>query len=426
MNIKKIRVIVPLLLSTALCLSTAGCSADGAFAFLSKESKEEGDPLLPDNSQSSSREGEKTDSEEIVIIEEQQDPVEGTAEKGTEGLSGFHYDQIPEEERKVYEQLYTGISERKSEFYITADSAENVGPALRALLADHPEFFWLTGSASIYGFPGPGIKRITLEFNIDPADIDSQQALIEAEAAGYLGQLYDGMSEYEKVRLAYEYVIRNTDYVMGAQQSQNIQSSMIYHESVCAGYAREFQYLLANAGVFCAYVEGDITDRTSGSMEAHAWNLVMIDGEYTYVDPTWGDPNYTSEEQNDMAPEVTYSYLCLTSDDLARSGYQPTEEYTIPETYSRTWDYYVLNGYYHEYYNYDEIYTMLIDAINNGADSVHMKFSDFDNYSAAKGDLYDGELLSTALQHKMSIEGKGTMSYYPVNEDALYTIDIYW
>ena len=55
-----------------------------------------------------------------------------------------------------------------------------------------------------------------------------------------------------------------------------------------------------------------------------------------------------------------------------------------------------------------------------------MKFSDFDNYSAAKGDLYDGELLSTALQHKMSIEGKGTMSYYPVNEDALYTIDIYW
>ena len=49
MNIKKIWVIVPLLLSTALCLSTAGCSADGAFAFLSKESKEEGDPLLPDN-----------------------------------------------------------------------------------------------------------------------------------------------------------------------------------------------------------------------------------------------------------------------------------------------------------------------------------------------------------------------------------------
>jgi hypothetical protein len=55
-----------------------------------------------------------------------------------------------------------------------------------------------------------------------------------------------------------------------------------------------------------------------------------------------------------------------------------------------------------------------------------MKFPDFENYEAAVGDLYDGGLLNEVLQYKMSIEGKGTMSYYPVDEDALYTIDIYW
>ena len=55
-----------------------------------------------------------------------------------------------------------------------------------------------------------------------------------------------------------------------------------------------------------------------------------------------------------------------------------------------------------------------------------MKFSDFDNYAAAKGDLYDRGLLNSVLQYKMSIEGRGTMSYYPVDEDALHTIDIYW
>ncbi len=417
---------VPLLLSVVLCLCAAGCSSDGTSAIFGSNPKEEGEPLLPDYTPPSSAEGGNPAAEEVVVIEEEQDPGDGTAETGAQGLSGFDYDQLQEGVRSVYEQLYTGISERKSEFYITAESAEDVGPALRALLADHPEFFWITGSASIYGFPGPGIKRITLEFNIDPSEIDSQQAMIEAEAAGYLGQIYDGMSEYEKVRLAYEYVIRNTDYVMGAPQSQNIQSSMIYHQSVCAGYAREFKYLLDRAGVFCAYVEGDITNRTDGSSEAHAWNLVMIDGEYTFVDATWGDPNYISEVQNAMAPDVTYSFLGLTTDDLSRAGYEPTEEYILPETYSRTWDYYVLNGYYHDYYSYDEIYNMLIAAVDSGADSVHMKFSDFDNYAAAKGDLYDGGLLNSVLQYKMSIEGRGTMSYYPVDEDALHTIDIYW
>lgn len=426
MKMKKTRRRVLLLLSAVLCVVTAGCSSGGTFSLFGSESDVEGEPLLPPVSASSPAEGTDPSAEEVVIIEENQDPGEGTAETGAKGLSGFDYDQLEAGVRSVYEQLYTGISERKSEFYITADSAENVGPALRALLADHPEFFWITGGASIYGFPGPGIKRITLEFNIDAAEIDSQKAMIEAEAAGYLNQLYDGMSEYEKVRLAYEYVIRNTDYVMGAPQSQNIQSSMIYHQSVCAGYAREFQYLLNNAGVFCAYIEGDITDAEDGSTEAHAWNLVMIDGEYTYVDTTWGDPNYITEEQNAMAPDVTYSFLGLTTDDLARAGYSASPEYTIPETYSRSYDYYVLNGFYHEYYDYDEIYGTLIGAVDSGADSIHLKFSDFDNYAAAKGDLYDGGLLNAVLQYKMSVEGRGTMSYYPVDEDALHTIDIYW
>ena len=251
---------VPLLLSVVLRFCAAGCSSDGTSSIFGSRPNEEGEPRLPDYTHPSSAEGGNPAAEEVVVIEEEQDPGDGTAETGAQGLSGFDYDQLQEGVRSVYEQLYTGISERKSEFYITAESAEDVGPALRALLADHPEFFWITGSASIYGFPGPGIKRITLEFNIDPSEIDSQQAMIEAEAAGYLGQIYDGMSEYEKVRLAYEYVIRNTDYVMGAPQSQNIQSSMIYHQSVCAGYAREFKYLLDRAGVFCAYVEGDITN----------------------------------------------------------------------------------------------------------------------------------------------------------------------
>ena len=200
---------VPLLLSVVLCLCAAGCSSDGTSAIFGSRPKEEGEPLLPDYTPPSSAEGGNPAAEEVVVIEEEQDPGDGTAETGAQGLSGFDYDQLQEGVRSVYEQLYTGISERKSEFYITAESAEDVGPALRALLADHPEFFWITGSASIYGFPGPGIKRITLEFNIDPSEIDSQQAMIEAEAAGYLGQIYDGMSEYEKVRLAYEYVIRN-------------------------------------------------------------------------------------------------------------------------------------------------------------------------------------------------------------------------
>ena len=427
MIMKKLRRTVPLLISAVLCLSTTGCSLDGAFAIFGEKTKEEGEQLLPDYSRPSSTEEGNTGVEDVVVIEEEQDPGEGTAEAGAEGLSGFDYDQLSAGQKSAYEQLYTGVSGRKSEFYINAESAEDVGPALRALLGDHPEFFWITGSASIYGFPGPGIKRITLEFNIDPAEIDSQQAMIEAEAAGYLEQIYDGMSEYEKVRLAYEYVIRNTDYVMGAPQSQNIQSSMIYHQSVCAGYAREFKYLLDRAGVFCAYVEGDITDSTDGSSEAHAWNLVMIDGEYYYLDATEGDPYFVqAEEQAGMAREADYSYMCLTSEDLMRMGYVPSERYAVPETYARTWDYYVVNGYYHDHFDYDEIRSTLMSAAETGENSVYMKFSDFESYAAAVDAVMNGGILEEAVQYKMSLTGMENAEYLPIISDALLTINIFW
>ena len=57
--------------------------------------------------------------------------------------------------------------------------------------------------------------------------IDSQQALIDSEAGAYLSMISGGMSDYDKVRIAYEFVVNNNDYVLDSDQNQNIQSSMM-------------------------------------------------------------------------------------------------------------------------------------------------------------------------------------------------------
>ena len=135
------------------------------------------------------------------------------------------------------------------------------------------------------------------------------------------------------------------------------------------------QYLLTNAGVFCTYVEGSIANGEGETTALHAWNLVMIDGEYFYLDATEGDPYFVeAEESTGLAREADYSYLCLTSEDLLRLGYTASEEYAVPETYTRTWDFYVVNGCYHEVFDYDEIYSALIGAAESGEASVYMKF----------------------------------------------------
>ena len=363
-----------------------------------------------------------TSEEAVLTAFEEMEP-----EPATEGLSGYYYDQLSEEMQSVYAQLYTGIAAHKSEIYIATSEMNRVAFAYKAIIGDHPEFFWLDGRCKVYGAEDPGIKLVELIVNIDLQGIEGQQVLINEEADRYLSMLYEGMSEYEKVLLAYQFVIENTDYVLNAPDDQNIQSSMINHQSVCSGYAREMQYLLTNAGVFCTYVEGSIVNGEGETTALNAWNLIMIDGEYFYLDATEGDPYFVeAEESTGLAREADYSYLCLTSEDLLRLGYTASEEYAVPETYTRTWDFYVVNGCYHEVFDYDEIYSALIGAAESGEASVYMKFSDFENYVAACNALFSGGLLEEAVQYRMALQGLEELEYVPICNDALYTINIFW
>ena len=342
-----------------------------------------------------------------------------------EKYTGLCYQTMSLEQRLIYEQLYERIAAREKEFYIDAKEAEVVGTVLNGLLADNPEFFWMDGAASIYGLEGRTRKKITLEFNCEPEEIDHLADLIEWEADKYLQELAPDASDYDKVKAAYEFVISNVSYDIDAPQGQNLQSSMINHLSVCAGYSKELQYLLQKAGVKCAYITGTVT--RDDVVESHAWNLVEIDGTNTYVDPTWGDPSYVmSSEAARELPDISYNYLCLTSEEMDRTGHVANENYVLPECTSYEYDYYIRSGRYYEYCDTEAIRMQLRNAVDNNVPDVHMKFATPEDYYAAQIEIFDEGMLSDELQNRMKWDGLTTITYFPLTNDDLYTIEILW
>ena len=64
--------------------------------------------------------------------------------------------------------------------------------------------------------------------------------------------------------------------------NQSAYSALVNGQTVCAGYARAFQYLMQQLGIPCYYCRGY-------SGENHAWNIVELYGDYYNVDLTWDD-----------------------------------------------------------------------------------------------------------------------------------------
>ena len=368
------------------------------------------------------------DNESIPVEVVQEDLVDSQVvipDAAEERFDGMCYQSMSSEQRLIYEQLYEGISAREQEFNIEAKESEEVGVVLNGLLADNPEFFWMDGAASIYGRENKLKKKITLEFNCEPEEIDNLADLIEEEADRYLKELSPDATEYDKVKTAYEFVINNVSYDIEAEQGQNLQSSMIYHKSVCAGYSKELQYLLHKAGVKCAYITGTV--ERDDAVESHAWNLVEIDGTDTFVDPTWGDPSYVmSSEAARELPDISYNYLCLTTEEMDRTGHVAGENFILPECTSYEYDYYMRSGRYYDYCDTDAIRMQLRNAVDNNVPDVHMKFATLEDYYAAQMIIFDDGLLSEELQNRMKWDGLSTITYYPLLNDDLRTIEILW
>ncbi len=340
-----------------------------------------------------------------------------------EGLTGFYYEQLSESLRNTYSQLYEGLFAYKSEFYVDCEHTSDIEKAFCALLDDHPECFWSDGEASLYGGVDGGKQRVTPKYNVPTDQIDGIKAAIEASADDYLASLPADATSYQKVRAAYRFIIENTDYDLNSSQSQNIQSVFLQKKSVCAGYAKAFQYLLKMAGVPCRYVHGTI----ASSNEAHAWNLVTIDGVNTWVDPTWGDPTYGENESDSARLSIIYDYLCMTSEELSRTGHILDASYSYPTCTDTTYDFYGLLNDYMTTYDPEEVQSHFFATVDAQEGVTYLKFASDEAYRAAVEDIFreDG-ILQEPLQKQMRINGLSSIQYFYSNSDELRTIKIFW
>ncbi|MCD7745395.1 MAG: hypothetical protein LUI13_08970 [Lachnospiraceae bacterium] len=353
----------------------------------------------------------------------------------------YYYDNLPEELHEAYREIYVHLMRYEdSGDFLTSVSVDDFWRTYYAVLADHPEIFWTDTSAQVEesGLTGT-VVTYHFDVTVEVEDREAMRSELEAAADECIAQIPSDATDYEKIKSVYEYIIDTTDYDADSVDSQNIQSALLYHSSVCAGYSKAFQYILHRMGLFCTYITGTTTNGGD-----HGWNMVrIVDTEqseetlagipaieaeeaYYYVDVTWGDPVFASGMGDyDTESTINYNYLCCTEYDLFKT-HVPDGSIALPECTSDAYDYYKRNGCYYERFDWDTIYQALMESVQAGESRIMMKFGSEEAYQEAQTELFEGTLLSDAGQYLMRQNGVTSWNYRYHTDDNFYLVTIYW
>ncbi len=130
-------------------------------------------------------------------------------------------------------------------------------------------------------------------------------------------------SDYDKIKRVYEWICDNVAYDYSYNDG-SIYDALIGKKSVCAGYAGAFQVIMEALGIECYINEGEV------NREAHAWNIVKLDGKYYFVDATWGDTGNDYDKYLLFGTNMRTNITGLRVSGSSYSDSQKHEEVTLP------------------------------------------------------------------------------------------------
>lgn len=335
---------------------------------------------------------------------------------------GYCYRLLNDEDKRTYEEIYYTAVSFQQECRLTTTNIDKVKEIFAYVTADHPELFWIEGYKITHS--SRNNKVVSIDFSVrttmDEQTIASMQNKIASYVTECFTNLKENLSEYEKVKYIYEYIISHTTYKLDVENNQNICSVFVNGESVCQGFSVATQYLLQLCGIETITVTGQAKNRGS-----HAWNLVKIEGDYYYLDTTWGSPSF-SKDANVSDDIIIYDYFCSSEEDMNKS-HTPDDTIKLPKCKSKTYSYYNHEKLLFNKWNENRFTEILKESMQKDKDYVSIRFATKKIRDEAMGSLIDSYKFFSCLKKAARECGKKALepvSYFE-NKD-LHTVTFMW
>ena len=243
----------------------------------------------------------------LELTEAQAKATEGTIDKGSEGsdlefdpVMYPYYAMLDPTCQALYKQIYANACDVVSSFApCKSVNTDQVQYTFEAVFADHPELFYVQTAYTEKYTSDKKVVEIDLAYYTIANDLETARASFDAAATALEESARQYADDYSREKFVHDTLMQMVVYDASAPMDQSAYSALVNGRSVCAGYARAFQYIMQKLGIPTYYCAG-----TSG--EDHAWNIVKLSDGYYNVDVTWDDTEPAS-----------YDYFNKTDGDYA-------------------------------------------------------------------------------------------------------------
>lgn len=366
-------------------------------AGISDEGSESGD-AIPGSTGTGGYSGEESGTSGNISEQD----IQNTASVPFLQSYGYAYEQLSEEEQKIYCVMCDSITSRERMPVQTTDE-DMISRCYAAVSADHPEYFYMSGYKLTTLSAGP-LQRIyfAAQYTMDAKqqaqyEVQLQSAL---EAAVNDLELAASADDYTKVKAAFDWIVQHTQYDLDADNNQNVLSVFLNHASVCNGYASAFQYLMYRLGIPCTLITG------TAEGQPHAWNLVKADGDWYYVDPTFGDKE-TSVTFTD------YNELCMTSQEMLLNHQIDASSFAVPECTATADSYFIREGRYLKENDAAALQTIVNLGLADPESIIWIRCADHNLYQ---------QILNEVQNYTFSLKYLGGSSLSYTTFEQLYTL----
>ncbi|MCR5598109.1 MAG: hypothetical protein K6G19_08040 [Lachnospiraceae bacterium] len=119
------------------------------------------------------------------------------------------------------------------------------------------------------------------------------------------------LDDYGRIKAVHDWISVQLTYSYNSD-NQGIADAIVRHQAVCGGYADLFDFMVSSMGYQCDYIYG------YGNGGEHAWNRVMLNGVWYYVDACWDDEEF-------YGGKTSYRYFMISESQMAQD--HVAEEY---------------------------------------------------------------------------------------------------